>query len=75
MALTDESGKGQIFQIKVQGQLDESWSNWFIGLTIILEGAEDSPQIAFSTFVGSGTRYLSEGGRKAIEELFTSSFS
>ena len=35
---------------------------------------EESPKIAFSTFVGSGTRYLSDEGKVAIEKLFTDSF-
>jgi hypothetical protein len=51
---------------------DQSQDNWFTWK----DGAwvEDTPQIAFSTFVGSGTRYLSDSGRAAIEELFASSF-
>ncbi|PIE56695.1 MAG: hypothetical protein CSA34_03560 [Desulfobulbus propionicus] len=36
---------------------------------------EDSPRITYSTFVGSGTRYLNEVGIKAIEDLFASSFT
>ena len=35
---------------------------------------EDSPRIEYDTFVGSGTRYLSDAGREAIEKLFTDSF-
>lgn len=35
---------------------------------------EDSPKIAYDTFVGSGTRYLSSEGRIAIEQLFADSF-
>lgn len=35
---------------------------------------EDTPKIEYDTFVGSGTRYLSEAGRKAIEQLFVDSF-
>jgi len=34
----------------------------------------DSPRIEYDTFVGSGTRYLSEAGRKAIDQLFIDSF-
>ncbi|MDH3349541.1 MAG: hypothetical protein OEM02_15760 [Desulfobulbaceae bacterium] len=41
---------------------DESWQ-------------EDSPKIAYDTFVGSGTRYLSDEGRTAIEQLFADSFA
>jgi hypothetical protein len=35
---------------------------------------EDTPKIAYDTFVGSGTRYLSDEGKKAIEELFAESY-
>jgi len=34
----------------------------------------DSPKIEYDTFVGSGTRYLSDAGRNAIEQLFIDSF-
>lgn len=36
---------------------------------------EDSPRIQYDTFVGSGTRYLNEAGRTAIEKLFEDSFA
>jgi hypothetical protein len=29
--------KGWSYQIRVQGQLDESWSDWFSGLTITVQ--------------------------------------
>lgn len=35
---------------------------------------EDAPRIEYDTFVGSGTRYLSDAGREAIEQLFKDSF-
>lgn len=35
---------------------------------------EDSPVIEYDTFVGSGTRYLSDAGREAIIKLFEDSF-
>lgn len=35
---------------------------------------EDSPRISYDTFVGSGTRYLSDEGKGAIEKLFSDSF-
>ncbi len=35
---------------------------------------EDTPQITYDTFVGSGTRYLSDSGTEAIDKLFTDSF-
>jgi hypothetical protein len=32
------------YQIKVPGELDESWSDWFAGITITVESeSEDSP--------------------------------
>jgi hypothetical protein len=36
---------------------------------------EDSPRIQYDTFVGSGTRYLNDAGRTAIEKLFEDSFA
>jgi hypothetical protein len=45
------------------------WFSWKNGAW-----AEDSPTISYNTFVGSGTRYLSDEGRAAIEKLFASSF-
>ncbi len=38
------------------------------------EWTEDSPLIEYDTFVGSGTRYLNDAGREAIEQLFVDSF-
>ncbi|MCI5222030.1 MAG: hypothetical protein D3924_05005 [Candidatus Electrothrix sp. AR4] len=35
---------------------------------------EESPKIAFDTYVGSGTRYLSDDGKEAVEKLYTDSF-
>ena len=38
------TGKPATYEIQVQGRLDESWSNWFNGMTITPEGASgDSP--------------------------------
>ena len=45
------------------------WFTWRDGAWI-----EDKPLIKYTTFVGSGTRYLSEEGRAAIEQLFAASF-
>ena len=36
---------------------------------------EDSPRIQYETFVCSGTRYLNDSGRAAIEKLFEDSFA
>ena len=35
---------------------------------------KDSPRIEYNTFVGSGTRNLSDDARQAIEKLFADSF-
>ena len=53
-----------------QNTNQDKWFTWKDG-----SWAEDSPRISFSTFVGSGTRYLSDAGHKAIEELFANSFA
>ena len=55
--------------LHVFDQNQNKWFTWNDG-----SWQEDTPIISFSTFVGSGTRYLSEDGRTAIEELFSSSF-
>lgn len=51
---------------------DQNRNQWYTWK----EGAwqEDTPKIAYTTFVGSGTRYLSDAGRTAIEKLFADSF-
>ena len=51
---------------------DQNCTQWFTWK----EGAwkEDAPKICFSTFVGSGTRYLSDDGIAAIAQLFADSF-
>ena len=39
--LNQEPGPDQaaVYQIKVQGKLDESWSDWFSGMTITFESS------------------------------------
>ncbi len=51
---------------------DQNRTQWFTWK----DGAwtEDTPTISYSTFVGSGTRYLSDEGQSAIEQLFADSF-
>lgn len=51
---------------------DQPTKKWF---TWKSEWQEDSPIIEYDTFVGSGTRYLSDSGREAIEKLFQDSFA
>lgn len=55
--------------LHVFDQPSEKWFTWRNGWQ------EDTPLIRYDTFVGSGTRYLSDAGRLAIEKLFTDSFS
>ncbi len=38
-----------IYQIKVQGRLDERWANWFDGMSIAFEPAEDGSTITMLT--------------------------
>lgn len=51
---------------------DQPNKKWFIWKNNSWQ--EDSPKIEYDTFVGSGTRYLSDAGREAIEKLFVDSF-
>ncbi len=55
--------------LHVFDQPQKRWVTWKDG-----EWAEDHPVIEYDTFVGSGTRYLNDAGRDAIEALFTDSF-
>ncbi len=50
---------------------DQPQKKWF---TWNNEWLEDTPLIEYETFVGSGTRYLSDAGRAAIHQLFQDSF-
>ena len=54
--------------VSVYDQGKNMWFSW-------LDGAwkEDAPVIKHETFVGSGTRYLTDEGKQAIEELFVNS--
>ncbi|GAB4337524.1 MAG: hypothetical protein Kow0089_08850 [Desulfobulbaceae bacterium] len=55
--------------LHVFDQNRKQWFTWKDGAW-----TEDSPRITYNTFVGSGTRYLSDEGRAAIEQLFSDSF-
>ena len=55
--------------LHVFDQPTKQWFTWKEG-----SWKEDSPRIEYNTFVGSGTRYLSEAGFEAIEKLFADSF-
>ncbi len=55
--------------LHVFDQPQKKWFTWKAGWQ------EDRPRIEYDTFVGSGTRYLSDAGHEAIERLFSDSFS
>jgi len=55
--------------LSVYDQEKENWYTWKQGAWV-----QDTPKIAHTTFVGSGTRNLSEKGRVAIEDLFEAAF-
>jgi hypothetical protein len=55
--------------LSVYDQEKDGWYSWKQGAWV-----QDSPKIEHDTFVGSGTRNLSENGRKAIDKLFTETF-
>jgi len=54
--------------LHVYDQPTKKWYTWKDGWQ------EDSPTIEYDTFVGSGTRYLSDAGREAITRLYADSF-
>lgn len=55
--------------LHVFDQPQKKWFTWKSGWQ------EDSPRIEYDTFVGSGTRYLNDAGREAIDDLFEKSFT
>lgn len=55
--------------LSVYDQEKENWYSWKQGAWV-----QDTPRIEHDSFVGSGTRNLSENGRQAIEELFAAAF-
>ena len=46
---THQPLKPKVYQIKMQGKLDESWSAWFDGLTITFESGSDGSSITILT--------------------------
>ena len=56
--------------VSVYGQVRKEWYSWRDGKWVA-----DSPRIQHETFVGSGTRYLTDDGRQAIAQLFEDSFA
>ena len=55
--------------LSVYDQEKDKWYTWQQGNWV-----KDSPRIEHKTFVGSGTRNLTENGRKAINRLFEEAF-
>jgi hypothetical protein len=65
-----ELGKHLGKQIHVFDQESKRWFRW----TEDTWAVEGPPRITHTRFTGTGTRYLSDSGRKAIVELFERSF-
>jgi len=42
MSNSREFDRRGIYEIRVKGTLDEQWSDWFNGLTIISQGADET---------------------------------
>ena len=55
--------------LSVYDQEKNNWYSWQQGAWV-----QDIPKIEHETFVGSGTRNLSENGKKAIDRLFEEAF-
>ena len=55
--------------LSVFDQEKNNWYTWNQGAWV-----QDSPKIEHETFVGSGTRNISDNGHKAIEDLFEEAF-
>lgn len=55
--------------LSVYDQTKENWYSWKQDAW-----EQDSPRIEHETFVGSGTRNLTDKGRQAIEKLFEDAF-
>lgn len=55
--------------VSVFDQEKERWYSWVDGKWQL-----DTPTISYTTFAGTGTRYLTEAGKEAIEQLFEDSF-
>ena len=56
--------------VSVFDQDKNEWYSWMNN-----EWVKDTPVVKTDTFVGTGTRNLTDEGKKAIEELFSRSFS
>ncbi|CAK8724042.1 MAG: hypothetical protein CDV28_1224 [Candidatus Electronema aureum] len=56
--------------LHVFDQNRKGWFTWHDGIW----QPEEQARISFDTYVGSGTRYLSDEGKLAIEQLYADSF-
>ncbi len=44
------ANKQNVYQVKVQGMIDESWSSWFCGMTVSVE--DDGQGVVTTTLTG-----------------------
>lgn len=65
-----ELGKFFNRQVHVYDKAKNNWYTWKSG-----EWVEDTPVISEKTFCGTGTRFLTEESKKAIDDLFSRSFA
>jgi hypothetical protein len=42
-------GQSATYKVSVQGRLDESWSDWFHGVTVIVDSNSDGPTLTTLT--------------------------
>jgi len=49
MSNDQESDKQEVYQIKLKGLVDEQWSDWFNGMTIVFESASDGSPVTTLT--------------------------
>jgi hypothetical protein len=55
------------YQIKVPGHLDESWSEWAGGMTVIVESKDDGPPI--TTLTGTADQAALQGLLRRLYSL------
>jgi hypothetical protein len=56
-----------VYQIKVQGQLDERWSDWFNGLTVVMGNESENPPV--TTLIGPADQAALRGILNKIWDL------
>jgi hypothetical protein len=57
----------EVYQIKVQGELPENWSDWFNGMTITVENESDGPPV--TTLTGTVDQSALHGILAKIRDL------